>query len=630
MFTDDELKAFFNGFTRRLTWQVSVDLYNKLKVHADGEVPIRLINNMRPNESQAVFDYRQKIYEAETQNPIERVIGVLEKIHRSPDWMIRFEGEVPKIIKEGESLEDYLTINYPVYGSIENWWFEETLRTICLDANAVVVVMPESFEIVETEYIKPVCTIYNSQNVVDFVSDNYAVVKSDELSSLLTAEENQQYMMNLDALKITSFSVGQVYYIITTVYYQKWEQNRMGTYTLTQQFNHNLGQLPVFQIPGKFLKRVGNYVVKKTLLFPMVPHLNKAARESNDLDIGVVKHLHLKEWEINSTDCKKCKGTGQIINPATSTPCDCDKCEGTGISTGTSPADKLRIKPKALGATAIPVPPAGFIVMDPGILIIANDRVKEHIYKSLESVNMEHLGDSPLDQSGVAKAYDRDEANTTVYTHAEMLTYVENLTVYFINELRYKTIIPNKADRDKMLPVIPVPEKFDIVNTSILLQEYQVAKAAGISSIILGEMQKEISQKKFYANPDVSNFVQTVMDMDPFFDKTTEEKVMLETSNLVTREDVTLSIYITEFVKEAVDNDKDFYEKEYDEKKAILVKLAQEKLKELDKAKEEAMANDIMMMAAQGGQQQQDNGEETPPDKAAAAEPDKTAEPVKK
>ncbi len=45
-------------------------------------------------------------------------------------------------------------------------------------------------------------------------------------------------------------------------------------------------------------------------------------------------------------------------------------------------------------------------------------RVEGHFSKSLRSVKMEHLMEVPLDQSGIAKAYDRDSANNFIYTGA--------------------------------------------------------------------------------------------------------------------------------------------------------------------------------------------------------------------
>jgi hypothetical protein len=132
-----------------------------------------------------------------------------------------------------------------------------------------------------------------------------------------------------------------------------------------------------------------------------------------------------------------------------------------------------------------------------------------------------------------------------------------------------------------MLPVIPVPERFDVINTSFLITEYQTGKVAGLNAIILAEMQKEIAQKKFYANPDVADFVNTVMNLDPFPDKTIEEKALMESSGLAAKEDVVLSNYISDFVKQSMETDPTFNDKTSQEKRDILYKMAKDKLDEL-------------------------------------------------
>jgi hypothetical protein len=187
-----------------------------------------------------------------------------------------------------------------------------------------------------------------------------------------------------------------------------------------------------------------------------------------------------------------------------------------------------------------------------------------------------------------------------------MLVNVANATVYFINELRYKGIVPNDEQRHDMLPIIPVPEKYDVVSTSYLFQEYQTAKTAGINAIILTEMQKEIGAKKFYANPDVADFINTVMNLDPFPDKTTEEKGQIESQGLAKKEDVVLSLYINDFVRRAMEEDPDFAKKTDIQKREILEGYASEKVEELDSANE--ISEDII-------------DDEIPPAPAAAQPP---------
>jgi hypothetical protein len=171
---------------------------------------------------------------------------------------------------------------------------------------------------------------------------------------------------------------------------------------------------------------------------------------------------------------------------------------------------------------------------------------------------MKHLDDTQLNQSGTAKAYDGDEVNTIIYAFAEIIASIANNSAYYINRLRYKNLISNEEQLNKMLPQIPVPEKFDIVNFNLLLSELQSAKTAGLNSTMMSELQKELANKKFYANPEVKDFVQMVMELDPFPEKTIEEKALLEGQGLVTKQDIVLSNYITEFIQQALEEDKNF------------------------------------------------------------------------
>lgn len=585
----EKLKALFDGKSKRLIYDEAVKAHNKLRVHADGEMPIKLIKNARPNESKEVMEYRQKIYESETQNPIERVLGVLEKIRRSADWMMRFEDKIPAIINKDETLEKYIKEKYPQYTSLENWLFEECLKTIALDANAVIAIMPLSFDNNAVDYVQPYAQIFGSSAVVDFVTDDFAVLKSEELSSLLTPDK-QQSMLNTSKAPLSqfnpdndeTFTIGQVYYVINTIRYEKWETNGE-KFQLTKIYNHGLKGLPVFQMPGKFQKRVGSNILKKTPLHSMVPHLNKAARESNDLDAGVIMHLYPEKWRINNLPCTECNGTAK--KPTANGHKECEKCSGTGMANGKSPFNEIVIKPASLGEQNIPTPPIGYVVKDVEIIRLQNERIEKHIYKAYKAVNMEHLDEVQLNQSGTAKQYDRDEVNNLITTFAEAIVYCADKVVFWINELRYQ-IIQNPADRKKLLPMIPVPEKFDVLSSSFLITEYSTAKNAGLNPIILAELQKEVAQKKFYANPDVAMFIKMAMELDPFPDKTIDEKSMMASQGLATKEDTIMSNYIVVFIKRAMLEDPDFVAKPIAEKQAKLLEYAKEKTAELNEAKQ--------------------------------------------
>lgn len=85
--------------------------------------------------------------------------------------------------------------------------------------------------------------------------------------------------------------------------------------------------------------------------------------------------------------------------------------------------------------------------------------VDQQIYDAMSAVNMEFLAQKPLNQSGIAKEADRDESSNFVHSVAEDLVSVTDWVYYVINEYRYSGLISDRAQREAMLPAIPVPEK---------------------------------------------------------------------------------------------------------------------------------------------------------------------------
>jgi hypothetical protein len=82
----------------------------------------------------------------------------------------------------------------------------------------------------------------------------------------------------------------------------------------------------------------------------------------------------------------------------------------------------------------------------------------------------------PLSQSGVAKEVDKDELNNFVHSVAEDLISILDNLYFFINLYRNKIRIGNDKELMEQLPVISVPERYDIISGTYLLEELQRAK----------------------------------------------------------------------------------------------------------------------------------------------------------
>ncbi len=143
-----------------------------------------------------------------------------------------------------------------------------------MDANAVIMVAPLNVVKESNEYFKPYPILFNSPQVLDFVYEQYAVLKSVEESTYRSG--NRSYK-------------GAVYYSVDRESIVKYEQiNAKGDFSATE-FLHGLGYAPCFKTYGIIVKDGVDDALYSSRIAPIVPSLNEAAREWSDLQAEVVR-----------------------------------------------------------------------------------------------------------------------------------------------------------------------------------------------------------------------------------------------------------------------------------------------------------------------------------------------------
>mgnify|MGYP006266343943 CR=1 FL=1 len=559
---DINLLDYHNG---KETWAIkkeAVELYEALEVHANGEVPKKIIDTRRPNEPDEIKKYRYDIYAPKTEHPISKVITSLTKIRRSPDYKVDYsKSENPTYLDN--TLQKYLEETYPVYDNIDAWLFDEALQNALIDANAVVIMLPQSYEILQNELVNPIPYICNVDDVLYYKENDFVIACSDR-------EINVEY----DGFK-QSYEIHIVSTQNEIVEYYKTHDNKI---IELNRFTHNLGELQAFRFRGLFYDNEDGEIIWKSPIQSMVVHLNEAAREYSDLQAEKVLHIHSEKWTINTNTCNKCNGTGKVKSPGfVSNYQSCGSCKGSGYET-VSPFKNHQInvdlaKPNQ---QIPPIPPAGYIQKDTQITKMLEDSVNMHLYMALESVNMQFLYNVPLNQSGISKAWDRDETDNFAYKVASILKYIRENVAYYTCEMRYYFSIPNKEQRMAMLPKISIPQKYDLVNNQILIDEYKTAKDAKLSPIILANMEIEIALKRFSHDTDVSTYTTLVYKLDPLYTITEDEKIMRLQNKGITETDYVISSNIQKYVRKAIYEDANFPNLDYAEQVKVMEQMANE------------------------------------------------------
>jgi len=590
--TAELLSKYFKQGHKHKAYAETVKAYTDLKIHIDGEYPSEIIDKARPSEPDHIKEYRKQIFAHVTMPTASKVITSLSKIRKSEDWNIKYdETAISKAIRPGESLYDYMDLNFPYMGSATNWTFNHLLKQYLADPNAVIVDMPIEMAIPDTDYFRPFPFIFNSDRVMEFVEDDYCIVKSTDKSEMKVGEAVLE---------------GDIYYVATTTFVQKWEQNQTDQgFAMTAEVIHNFGKMPAFKTKGLSWKTLDKSFLYRSRIYAMVPFLNEAAREYSDLQAGVVQHLFLERWEFEGQKCKACSGVGKVKSAAGNMV----KCPDKNCNGGTmirSPFQTIVVRNPLPGQPMAPNPPAGYIDRNPEIIKLQDERVDRHQFKALAAVNMEFLAMTPLAQSGVAKMTDREETHNFAHGVAEDIVAILDKVYYFSNEWRNFKVVADKTKRLAMLPKIAVPEKFDLFTSAYLVEELQKAKEAKVNPALVKAMEVEYAAKKFNYDNDVKIEVSLVLNLDPIPGITQDEKASMLMNKGITEIDYIVSCNISQFVKRALTEDPKFAISTH----ADQVKKMQEYGAEIQKA---TSAAEKLKQSALDRQAADDEEDDTPP-----------------
>lgn len=566
-FTLAELKLYFTDKRKYHYCDISRDKEKDMRVHADGLFPEKLIQERRPNEPDTVFEYRKKIFVAKTKPYFSKIENTLQKIRRSSDWSIKYPEASFDRILEGEKMNDYAESHYPVFGSITNWAFSLLLRNYLIDPNALCLVAPMMIPDEENVFLQPVATIFNSCHVLDFVEDDYAVVEN-KVGAEYIAQNGQR-------------KLGKSYYIITTVSITRHDQiNARGDMAEGWYYEHGLGLLPVFKLGGIVVDVYGHNSLYESRISGILPEFNEALREYSDLQAAVVLSMFPERWEYTQNQCARCKGIGKVQETVNNESCSvvCETCSGRGM-VAAGPYSKVVLTQPESGNLPMPTPPMGYVAGPVDIIKLQQESVQHHITSALAAINFEFLAEGPLNQSGTAKEVDKDELNSMVHSIAEDLVSIIDHVYWLIALYRYSA--QYSADEIwEMLPMIAVPEKYDILSASYYQEQMKAANDSKLNPAITNQMQVALATKIFNNDLDIAHKVGLILRLDPLSGISEDDKMSRLSNGGITLIDYVVSSNINKFVDAAIEKNKGFMDEDVIKQREIIYAMASEQIAE--------------------------------------------------
>jgi len=575
--TEKFLLPYVENKLRHPLYDITTEKAHELNIHASGEYPEKLIGERRPAESIEIQSYRKKIFVPKTKPIFTKVYNSLMKIPRSPDFTIMFEDEVPSKVSKDETLKEYISERIPVWGSVSQWYWSIAFRHYLIDANAVVFTLPSNFDSQENEYYTPVPMVFTSDRIIDYREGEYYVLMT---SDKIRYEESG-----------SSFIDGMKFYVI-----QKDVIQAFHYYPYKAKFEevlnvvNTLGYMPIRSMRGICTEQGEGFAIYESRIAGIVPMLNEVLREYSDLQAEVVQHIHSTMWSMQPQQCKECKGRGMMLRE-NSAPVRCTSCNGVGLAP-VNPFEHLAIRQPSAGEPQMPTPPMGYVEKNTDIARLQEERIRQHIYDALSSINMEYLADVPLAQSGVAKQVDREELYSMVHSIASDSVRILSEVIEDINSWRFKESIQDVEILESMLPAITIPERFDLLSAQVLIEELKGMIEAKVDPAIINATQIDLTEKRFANDPYVRDTVKLKLKLDPFAGVTEEAVSLRKTFGVISEMDMIINANINEFVNRAMQEYDDFGEMDTKQQQDIIKGYAAEKIKEIEPTDMQPVAPD--------------------------------------
>lgn len=529
----------------------------------------------RPNESESQKAYRKAYFES-IGNPVSGFLGLIEKqidkVFTSDDFKIRFNHK-SKLPREQDTAQWYFTKGYYNGADLLKAFSESIKKDTLLKPNSLMVLFPNEGE---DGYPRPYYLIVDSENVLYFKANEFALVKSEMKSDV----KNYDGRILENYGDIFYFFDSEKYCIATHVAFNDSGQKVFETNQAAngEFLNHGCDFLPAKKIGRRVVKQTQDgHELRTSDLTDSLVFLREAQMNHGDLTVEHNFHVASQEWVLGTVECSTCKGMGKVRGKGVSESCPtCSGSKTTPVYTG-SGLNKMVIPMdlNSLGRSEkMPTEFGGFITRPETGVRVFSEAYEKNIKLALRPFGLENAILTPYNQSGDAKSYDMQEGYAFI---TSMASHVEDLINFLINgivSIRYKSL-PSER-RALEYPSITVPKRFNLSSAESLYNKLKDASNQGLPDFMKLKYMKQLVEKENGLNSEEYLFVKAKEDFDPFPTYTLQQKISVR--DVVSDLKYILTINIDSILKELIQEDKEFLIREYKVQKELVYKKAEDYL----------------------------------------------------
>ncbi len=568
---NNKAEEIYNDPAKHLAYKIACSHADDMAVHLYGDLPVKILNRVRPREDPETKAYRLASYETVTKSTADKGLSIVAKIFNPSLYSIRFE----EGNENADKLEEWTMEKYPYCNSVVNYVHEVGLRKMIADPNGIFVVKPSTYPKDQLTRVQPIIKIFGSKNIWYKELDCYLIY----LRTQKIDNDIYYFFEWYDEMQIIEFNVfvpkPDTISILETVIYK-----------------HNFGDIPAWELKGNTEVMDDGTEVHKSFFEPAISFWNKAINHESDLDGAYINHMHPIRVEL-AEECdyvmgrQRCKG-GNILNVDDGSSFECPACRGSGYKSVKSPFGVYRVDHEKMGESKAGLKPVDYVTVPVEPTAMLEKRIDALLEKGLNALNMDIVNKIGENQSGKAKVIDRGELYDFLYKISSVVfdTHIYNIFHYFnFYMFCVESLNPGSDDIFKNEPYIAKPTMFDITTAVEMINEFKASKEAGINPYYLKVKQMQLNAKEFANDEDLSERLNLIMECDPLPDLPQDQIIANTVEGLYSKYDPIIHANIGKFIERALEEhpEKDGQGGFCNMKKADQYKILVEYAKEIEK-----------------------------------------------
>lgn len=491
--------------------------FKEMSVHMRGDVPVDLIETRRPNEEEAVKEFRKEVYQPITKSVFKRSLNKIQRIFAHANY----SPVLPR------SLSDYLKSHTFNNQPFDEFVSQHVIRRMIEDPNGYLVWLPGGKGITDpTKQVDPHPVMIYSRDIVYVDDDVITWKESDDLYRTLTIEG----------------------------YYQHIRDTKDKTkYYLEVIYEHQMGMLPAIVLGGE-AEEEGYY---ESFFNAAIPFANEAARQFSDWQaVMITSAFPYRTETFTECDYPKCMGQGWWYTDENNDEIEvCPVCKGTGHKPHTSPYGVFIREQKQLGETQDTSPLIEFTSPASDILEFSGKTWRDLLLEARKALHDDIVDEA---QSGVAKIVDREDF------YAFLSQIAENVYDSIIQrslEIIYHYIDINGSDEI----IVTKPASFTVKTEQDLVEELGIMMEKKAPVTIVKEVLKDLTKKRFGDNKLISRKTDFLLTFDPLITMDMTIKSQLAAAGY--DDLVKASIYAPQIIDEMLIDNPDLFSDGYNYKK---------------------------------------------------------------